>query len=139
MAIPVLAAVIIGASFTPAFAAVKLNQINETATFPDFSTAGLCGEDLAIRNFHINAKNWDNGKVVFHINVESTLHTFAGPFTQVGESSFVINFVGDTDDLPLVLQANAVVECSDGTTPANEHFGFTVDKNSVVHPHFPTV
>jgi hypothetical protein len=80
----------------------------------------------------------DNGKVVFHIDVQSILFTF-GPPTQVGTSSFVVNYIGDASNFPLVLQANATVECSDGTTPLNEHFGFTVDKNGEVHPHFPTI
>ncbi len=109
-------------------------------TFPLLtgSTAGLCGEDGALRIVHINSKEWNNGKVVFHVDVQSILFT-TGPLTEVGTSSFVLNFVGDTDDFPLVLQANATVECADGTLAANEHFGFTVHKDSTITPHFPTI
>ena len=139
-AIVAVAAIMGVASIAPALAerTVKTNDLNVTFPVLDFSPAGLCGDDIALRTIHIQTKEWNNGKVVFHINVDSLLGDF-GAGELVGTSSFVLNFVGDTDDFPLVLQANATVECVDGSTPLNEHFGFTVDRNGEVHPHFPTI
>ena len=147
MILPVFAIVAVStiiwvSSIAPSFAAAKTTDVNETFIFPDFGTDGDCGEQAALRVFHINAKTWNNGKIVFHIDVESFLFTFGpgfGELTLVGTSTTVVNFVGDLDDLPIMLQANATVECEDGSTPVNEHFGFTVDPNLGIHPHFPVV
>jgi hypothetical protein len=142
-AIVAVAAIMGVSSIAPALAerTVKTTDFNETIVLPDFSPNGDCGENGALRVFHINAKTWNNGKIVFHIDIESFLFSFSfgSGLTLVGTSTTVVNFVGDLDDLPVMLQANATVECEDGSTPVNEHFGFTVDPNLGIHPHFPVV
>jgi hypothetical protein len=60
LAIVAVAAIMGAASIAPAMAERTVKETDVNVTFPilDFSTAGLCGEDAALRVFHINSKEW---------------------------------------------------------------------------------
>ena len=134
MAIPVLAAVLIGGSLSPAFAAQKIIDVHtiDTGVFGAF----VCGTSV-VGELHINShfKLWDNGHFKIHSTINGEMFdTATGNF--VADVTQVLNDSGGKTGLPLVLQDSFNVECADGTTE-KFHFGFTIDENGNTHFHGP--
>ncbi len=140
MAIPVLAAVLIGGSLSPAFAAVKTTDINTTTVAAFGPFPGICGANPEFQVFidHFMFKSWDNGKAKFHINTTVLLiDSVTGATT--GTADIVSNTMVQPGGLPFVDQQNFSLVCADGSEPFGPptSFGFTVDENGNFHNHGP--
>ena len=89
MAIPVLAAVLIGGSLSPAFAAQKTLDINTTIVTPTGPFGGVCSANPELWVFvdHFVFKLWDNGHGKFHLDSQILfIDTVTGAVTGSGES-----------------------------------------------------
>ena len=140
MAIPVLAAILIGGSLSPAFAAQKFVDQNDVFVNSFGPFGGLCSPNPELWVFvdHFVIKIWDNGHAKFHLDSQVFfIDTVTGAVTGSGES--VTNQSVQPGGLPFVDQSNFEFVCTDGSEPFGPSFsfGFTVDENGNFHNHGP--
>ena len=137
MAIPVLAAILIGGSLAPAFAAQKTIDINDV-TVSVFPFAPFCTANpttVVIRD-HFIFKEWDNGHFKFHIDTQIQVFD-AVTGALVYEENDTINDQGGPSGLPFNSQFNFEGACADGSGAISFHLGFTIDENGNFHNHGP--
>jgi len=143
MALPILAAILVGGSISPAFAAQKVIDDHEETETPIFVQPNPCPEGgfvvvaIATNSF---LKVWDNEKFKLHQDAQINLYLL-GSGELVGTAPIqTINIQGDFGDLPISGNFNqgGDGECLDGTTfpgiPA-EHCGNTLQRSGDLIEH----
>jgi len=138
LAIPVFAAVLIGATLTPAFAAEKVVDIKDLSVTVLGPFPGVCSvnPELVVIRDHIVFKLWDNGHFKSHVDEQVLLiDTVTGAITF--EADTIFNAQGGPGDLPFSQQFNIEEACTDGSNSVSFHTGFTFDELGNFHQHGP--
>ena len=114
---------------SPALAANKINEINETFIFED-SGLEFCGDDnVSVFNiFTARVTEWDNNMLKFHLESRAMwTDEDTGKVVAVATATFNLDIT--KSELPVSSQENIMGHCTGNESFDNVHFGFTVQKD----------
>ena len=138
LTIPVLFAILVSATTSPAFAATKVTNTSIPFFFEEDFDGTICG---ITSNFHLVdsgqefMKVWSNDHYKYHAdeNIVFTDNNNGGALVASLELSF--NIQGNFTNQPESIQYNAVFVCADGTTLDTIHVGNTLHRDGTVTDH----
>ena len=138
MTIPVLFAILVSATTSPAFAAAKVTNTSSSFLLESDYDSTICG---ITSNFHevysgqTFEKIWDNNHYKLHTNESIVVTDNNNGGALVLSFDFSQNQQGKFVDGTASIQANLQVECADGTTLGSIHVGNTFHQDGTVTNH----
>ena len=138
MTIPVLFAILVSATTSPAYAAAKVTNTSIPFFFELDIDETICG---ITSNFHlvdsgqIFLKIWDNNHYKFHTDESVVFTDNNNGGVLVSSTDFFLNSQGNLVDDTGSVQINLQVECADGTTLESIHVGNTVHQDGTITNH----
>lgn len=138
LTIPVLFAILVSATTSPAFAATKVTNVTNPIFFEfDFDDT-ICG---ITSNFHFVEsgieffKIWDNDHYKFHLDDTVVLTDNNNGGALVASSEFTFNQQGNFSNQPESVQINFEASCADGSDAFSCHIGATLHRDGTITEH----